>query len=110
MKQRKNKLGNAGFILMLAGPATLILVDVFHSNFGDFSEFVGNAIMWICLALPAIGVVLCIICLLFWKEANAWGRGLSIVTVIMCCNPVFFLFYYLSCGIASKTLAGLPWM
>lgn len=75
MKQRKNKLGIAGFIFMLAGPAILILADVFHNNFGDFSEFIANAIMWICLALPAIGAVCCIICLFFWKQANAWGVG-----------------------------------
>jgi hypothetical protein len=104
-----NKASITGFILMLAGPAILLLAGLLTDTFGYLPETAANIISYVALFLPGIGAVLCIITLFRWKKTRKLGRSLAVVTVVMC-NPIFYFFYYFICAISSNTLAGLSWM
>ena len=106
---RETKPAVIGFALMLTGPAILFLASALQSITGNLPELLANIIAWICIILPGIGGVTCLVRLFFWKKIGSAERGLSIVTVIMC-NPFFFFIYMFMCGMAAKTLAGLNWM
>jgi len=106
---QQNKAPIIGFILMLAGPAIIMIAGFLTDTFGYISEIAANIISWTAIALPGIGAVICIVMLFRWKKTGKLGRALSIVTVIMC-NPFFYFIYLFMCGIASKTMAGLNWM
>ena len=108
MNKLKNPAG-IGFLLMLAGPAFLLLMNLIHSMVGDFPEFTANIIFWIAIVPPALGGIGCFVRLFSWKKIDSFERSLSIVTTIMC-NPYFYFMYMFICGISSKTLAGLSWM
>ena len=108
MSKLKNPAG-IGFLLMLSGPAFLLLANLIHSMVGDFSELVANIIMWIALIPPAIGGLACFGRLFSWKNIDSLERALSIVTTIIC-NPFFYFIYFVICGISKSTLAGLSWM
>ena len=106
---KNNKLADIGFILMLAGPAIILIADLLTGSIGTVSEITANIICWIAIVLPGIGAVLSIISLFMWKKTGTRGHAFAIITVIMC-NPFFYFVYIVICGMASKTLAGLSWM
>ena len=106
---RKIKCPVIGFCLMLAGPAMLFLAGSYVNTFGYFSATVASIVSLTAMILPGVGAVFAIISFWQWKKTKVLGRALSIVTVIMC-NPLFYLYYILICGISSSTLAGLSWM
>ena len=95
-----------GFILMLAGPAILILAGLFTSVFGYVPGVVAGIIAWTAIILPGIGAVINGIVLLFFREeTGVLGYALASITVIMC-NPIFYLFYFAICRVTSRNLAG----
>lgn len=106
---QQSKAPIIGFILMLVGPAILMIAGFLTEKIGYVPEIVANIIAWTAMALPGIGAVISIVMLFKWKIMGNLGRALALVTVIMC-NPFFYFAYFVMCGIASSTLAGLSWM
>jgi len=107
--KRKIKMAIIGFVFMLAGPILLFFAVFYTESFGYFSKTAAVIVSWTAIVLPGVGIVFAIIALFQWKKTKILGRALAIVTVVMC-NPLFYLYYFLICGIASSTLAGLSWM
>ena len=107
--RQKNKASIIGFILMLSGPAILIIAGFLTEAYGYVPEIAANIITWTAMGLPGIGAIVSIIMLFKWKKTGKPGRALAIVTVIMC-NPFFYFIYFVICGMAKSTLAGLNWM
>jgi uncharacterized membrane protein len=94
---------------VLAGPAILILADIFTSHFGHFSDAIAQIVVWTAAILPGIGSIICYIVLIrLWKRTKKLGRALAIVTAIMC-NPLFYLIYIIICSIMVMDLAGHVW-
>ena len=106
---KNNKAAIIGFILMLAGPAILILAGLFTGAFGYLPRTAASIVSYVTMFLPGIGAVICIVTLFRWKKIGKLGRSLAVVTVIMC-NPFFYYIYFIICAISSSTLAGLSWM
>jgi hypothetical protein len=106
---QNNKAPFIGFILMLAGPAILILAGLVTGAFGYLPRTAANIVSYVTMFLPGIGAVVCIVTLFRWKKTGKLGRSLAVVTVVMC-NPFFYFFYFFICAISSSTLAGLSWM
>jgi len=106
---RKNGLAIIGFVLMLAGPATLIFAGMYTSLFGHISGTVAEKIAWVAAILPGIGVLICLISLFWWKNTGQLGCAFLIVTLTMC-NPIFYLVYLVICGMVAASLEGRPFL
>ena len=106
---QKMKQPIIGFMLMLAGPAILLLTGFYTKLFGYLTQIAANVVSTIAIVVPGIGFVIGIASLFKWKQTWKLGRAFALVTVVMC-NPFFYFVYLMVCGIASSTLAGLSWM
>ena len=95
-----------GFLLMLAGPAILILAGMFTSLFGYMPTVIAEIVSWVAFILPGIGAVInCIVLLFLREETGILEHVLASVTVFMC-NPFFYLVYFFICRATSMDLAG----
>ena len=105
---KKNKLAGIGFAFMLAGPAILILASIFTSMFGHMSQTAADIVARAAMIVPGVGFLIgCIVLVVPFlrKKTGKLGLAFAIITVIMC-NPIFYLFYILICGITAADLAG----
>jgi|GEM_PF-2839651 len=105
------KLAIIGFLLMLAGPGTLILVRRLAYSFprNSLLDTISIILTWAAIALPAAGAVLCIIHLVKCSKAGTPKNPLSIVTLVMC-NPLFYFIYFVACALMGSPLTGLSMM
>ena len=106
---KKNILAIIGFLLVIAGPAIMMIAGAVQSHTGNFSVHAATAIAAIAAILPAAGFVIGIIALCLWNRTGIVSRILSIVTLVLC-NPFFYLTYLFMALAQIRTLAGLPFM
>jgi hypothetical protein len=103
------KNSRRGFMLMLGGPAVLILGGLLYQVIGDFPDILAFIFGGIAFILPGIGLVFAIKSLLKRKELYKFDLSVSIITCVMC-NPIFYFFYFFICFISGSALAGMSMM
>jgi glucose uptake protein GlcU len=108
-KSTAGKKAVRGFILMLCGPAVLLLGALLYQLIGDFPEILAFIFGSIALLLPLIGVILCIMALTKHKELWNGEKSLAIITCVMC-NPLFYFIYFFVCYVSGYGLAGSAMM
>ena len=105
---RKNRLALVGFSLMIAGPLTLLIAGLVQQQIGYFIDFAAIITIWTAILLPIIGAGISVISLVMWKKIGIVGRVVSIVTVLIVCNPIVFVTYYAFCAFGGSRLAAPP--
>jgi hypothetical protein len=98
-----------GFLLMLSGPALLLIAGLFVVVLGELPAVLAFIIGGTAFLLPGIGVVFAIKALIKRDELYKTGRALAIITCVMC-NPLFYFIYFFICFVSGSALAGMASM